>query len=72
MTLAAEKGQIEYCDTFHWSKKVLEVKTRSKTVNALLFYFVVVADKESLFNFKWFQLLQFPNDLAQKNTPLDT
>ena len=52
-------------------KKVLEVKRRSKAVNALLFYFVVVADKESLFNFKWSQLLQFRNDLAKK-IPLST
>ena len=50
MTLAAGKAsQIEF-DTFNWSKS-LEVKGRSKTVHALLFYFVVVADKESLFNF---------------------
>ena len=48
------------------------MKLGLKTVPALLFYFVVVADKESLFNFKWFQLLQFRNDLAQKNTPIDT
>ena len=71
MTLAAGKAsQIEF-DTFNWSKS-LEVKGGSKTVHALLFYFVVVADKGSLFNFKWFQLLQFRNDLAQKNTPIDT
>ena len=50
----------------------LKMKLGLKTVPALLFYFVVVADKGSLFNFKWFQLLQFRNDLAQKNTPIDT
>ena len=49
--LSCRKSQVELNAILSTGQKGLEVKRRSKTVHALLFYFVVVADKESLFNF---------------------
>ena len=49
--LSCRKSYVKLNVILSTGQKALEVKRRSKTVHALLFYFVVVADKESLFNF---------------------